>query len=82
MLVKAKWNVKDSSGWHSAGEVFDTKDELGEAVEKLEAPRRQRSEPKPEEENPVKEPEKEPEQKKTEPGKAPARQAQRRKNSK
>ena len=80
MLVKAKWNVKDSSGWHRAGEVFDTKEELGEAVELLEAPRRQKTEPK--EEVPVKEPEKAPEQKKTETGKAPARQTQRRKNSK
>lgn len=37
MLVKAKWNVKDASGWHSAGDVFDTKADLGDAVEVLEA---------------------------------------------
>ena len=72
MLVKAKWNVKDSSGWHGAGEVFDTNDALGNAVELLEAPRR----PKLPEE-PAKEPEK-----KTEPEKAPAKTTTRRKSSK
>ncbi len=82
MLVKAKWNVKDSSGWHRAGEVFDTNDALGNAVELLEAPRRVKAPEKKPEEEPVKEPEKVPEQKKTESGKAPARQTQRRKNSK
>ena len=40
MLVKAKWNVKDATGWHSAGEVFDTENNLGDAVEVLEAPRK------------------------------------------
>ena len=35
MLVKAKWNVKDGAGWHSAGEVFETNDELGDCVEVL-----------------------------------------------
>ena len=35
MLVKAKWHVADASGWHSAGEVFDTKEDLGNAVEVL-----------------------------------------------
>lgn len=33
MLVKAKWNVKDGNGWHKAGEVFETKEDLGDAVE-------------------------------------------------
>lgn len=39
MLVKAKWNVKDASGWHDAGDVFETSDDLGDAVEVLDAPR-------------------------------------------
>ena len=38
MLVKAKWNVKDASGWHSAGEVFQTESNLGGAVEVLDEP--------------------------------------------
>lgn len=33
MLVKAKWNVKDSTGWHRTGEVFQTESDLGDAVE-------------------------------------------------
>ena len=41
MLVKAKWNVKDSTGWHKCGEVFDTVEDLGDAVEVLEMPKRQ-----------------------------------------
>ena len=81
MLVKAKWNVKDASGWHSAGEVFNTNDALGDAVEIIEAPRRPKMPEKKPEEAPVKEPEKVTEQK-TEPEKAPARQTTRRKNSK
>lgn len=36
MLVKAKWNVKDAAGWHSAGEVFHTDADLGDAVEVIE----------------------------------------------
>ena len=58
MLVKAKWNVKDSSGWHNAGDVFETELDLGDAVEVLKSPKE--AEPKPESE-PVKaeEPEKE-----------------------
>ena len=52
MLVKAKCNVKDSSGWHKAGEVFRTDSNLGDAVEVLEAPKK--AEPKKEE--PVKAP--------------------------
>ena len=36
MLVKAKWNVKDSGGWHKAGDVFNTEADLGDAVEALE----------------------------------------------
>lgn len=39
MLVKAKWNVRDAEGWHSAGEVWDAKGDLGDAVEVLEAPK-------------------------------------------
>ena len=38
MLVKAKWNVKDASGWHAAGEVFNTEKDFGDAVEVLDAP--------------------------------------------
>lgn len=82
MLVKAKWNVKDSSGWHSAGEVFDTNDALGNAVELLEAPRRVKAPEKKLEEQPAKDSEKEPEQKKTETEKAPVKTTTRRKNSK
>ena len=36
MLVKAKWNVKDAEGWHKAGEVWDSKEDLGDCVEVLE----------------------------------------------
>ena len=64
MLVKAKWNVKDSSGWHSAGEVFNTNDNLGDAVEALEKPKKQ--EPA---KAPVKEPETAPETVEAEPEK-------------
>lgn len=38
MLVKAKWNVKDADGWHKTGEVWDAREDLGECVERLEAP--------------------------------------------
>ncbi len=58
MKVKAKWNVKDGNGWHSAGEVFETESDLGDAVVVLDAPKKpapvKEPEPKPE---PVKEPE-------------------------
>ena len=37
MKVKAKWSVKDATGWHDAGEVFETESDLGDAVEVLEA---------------------------------------------
>jgi len=66
MLVKAKWNVKDAAGWHKAGEVFETSDNLGEAVILVGEPRKPViKEPKdvPAEEpeaEPVKEPEAEP----------------------
>lgn len=35
MLVRAKHNVKDASGWHLAGEVFETTASslIGDAVE-------------------------------------------------
>ena len=39
MLVKAKWSVKDASGWHNAGEVFTTEQDMGDAVEVLDAPK-------------------------------------------
>ena len=37
MKVKAKWNVKDAMGWHPGGEIFETNEDLGDAVEVLEA---------------------------------------------
>ena len=40
MLVKAKWNVKDAAGWHSAGDVFNTESDLGNAVEVLDTPKK------------------------------------------
>lgn len=45
MLVKAKWNVRDASGWHKAGEVFNTDADLGDAVEVLDAPKKARQKP-------------------------------------
>ena len=45
MLVKAKWNVKDASGWHKAGEVFNTDADLGDAVEVLNAPKKAEQKP-------------------------------------
>ena len=67
MKVKAKWNVKDGSGWHSAGEVFETESDLCDAVEILDAPKKQESAKKAEpekEEKPAEKPaEKEPEAK-------------------
>ena len=80
MRVRAKWNVKDGSGWHSAGEVFETTSDLGDAVEVLDAPKH--AEPVPVKQEPVKE--REPEAA-AEPEKAPAetkpRSASRRKKS-
>ena len=46
--------MKDATGWHDAGEVFETESELGDAVEVLEAPKEKRPKKEPE---PVKEPE-------------------------
>lgn len=69
MLVKAKWNVKDSAGWHRSGEVFNTKEDLGDAVEVLDVLKRQTPAKVPEvpkqdpvDSEPAKEPEKAPEQ--------------------
>ena len=39
MRVKAKGNVRDASGWHRVGEVFITDEDLGDAVEVLDAPK-------------------------------------------
>ena len=59
MLVKAKWNVKGSDGWHMAGEVFSTEEDFGAAVEVLDAPKK--AEPKAAEPKaPVKQPEQAP----------------------
>lgn len=55
MLVKAKWNVKDTSGWHISGDVFQTEDDLGDAVECLEKPA-VKEQPKPVKEAPKAEP--------------------------
>lgn len=55
MKVRAKWSVKDATGWHDAGEVFETEADLGNAVEVLEeakkpkAAKKAEPEPKPEE---------------------------------
>ena len=58
MKVKAKWNVKDGNGWHSAGEVFETESNLCDAVEILDAPKKQAPAKKAEpEKETVKEPE-------------------------
>ena len=67
MLVKAKWSVKDGTGWHHAGEVFNTESDLGDAVEVLETPRK----PAPKKAE-VKEPEKVAEAPAAEPEKAEA----------
>ena len=78
MLVKAKWNVKDAAGWHSVGEIFETSNNLGNAVEVIEPEKPKRQAPKME---PVETVEAEP---KVEPKKeaTSSRSASRRKNSK
>ena len=35
MKVKARHNVQDRNGWHLPGTVFETEEDLGEAVEIL-----------------------------------------------
>lgn len=55
MLVKAKWNVKDSAGWHVAGEVFNTEADLGDAVEVIEGKKTEPVAEKPEKEESAKE---------------------------
>ena len=76
MLVKAKWNVKDSNGWHEPGEVFQTEDDLHDNVIVLEA-----AKPEPVQE-PAKEPETEPKaEPEAEPTKAEAPKTARRKRS-
>lgn len=35
MKVRARQNVRDASGWHLTGQVFETDADLGEAVEVL-----------------------------------------------
>lgn len=40
MKVRAKWNIKGSDGWHLAGEVFETMEDFGNAVEVLDAPKK------------------------------------------
>ena len=73
MLVKAKWNVKDSNGWHEPGEVFQTEDDLHDNVIVLEAAKQPEPEPEP-----AAEPKAEPE---AEPAKAEAPKTSRRKRS-
>lgn len=66
MLVKAKCNVKDSSGWHVAGDIFETEADFGDNVEVLlEAEKHEHT-------GPAMEPEKEPE-KESAKTKAPSR---------
>lgn len=66
MLVKAKWNVKDSAGWHSAGDVFNTDEDLGDAVEALETAQQPvPAEPDTPVQESAQEPEKEPEKPRT-----------------
>ncbi len=88
MKVRAKWSIKDASGWHDAGEVFDTESDLGNAVEVLDAPKKpapvKKAEPEPEpkaEPEPKSDPEEKPE---ADPVKEPAkpRSTTRRKASK
>ena len=58
MLVKAKWSVKDATGWHDAGAVFQTESDLGDAVEVLDVPKRQTTKAQEvKKQEPVKEPE-------------------------
>lgn len=47
MLVKAKWSVKGSDGWHMSGDVFHTNEDFGDAVEVLDAPAVRKEEPEP-----------------------------------
>ena len=66
-MVKALRNVRDANGWHLTGSVFETKEDLGDAVQVLSVPKK--AEPKPEPE-PVQDtaeaaPETEPEKPKT-----------------
>ena len=49
MKVRARWNVKDASGWHAVGEVFETEADLGSAVEVLEEAKPEAKPEKPEE---------------------------------
>ena len=58
MKVRAKHNVRDINGWHLTGQVFDTDEDLGDAVEVLDAPK---AAPAVKQEAPKEEPEKVPE---------------------
>lgn len=65
MLVKALCTIHDGNGWHNAGEIFETEDDLGDAVEAVKDETVEpETEPEPEDE-PEKEPEKEPRPKST-----------------
>ena len=49
MKVRAKWNVRDAAGWHVTGAVFETDEDMGDAVEVMEGPKRRAvKEPEPE----------------------------------
>ena len=39
MKVVARQNVRDASGWHLKGQVFETEENLGAAVEVLDGPK-------------------------------------------
>ena len=77
MRVKAKWSVKDATGWHDAGQVFETESDLGDAVEVLDAPKKQPAgKPEAKKQEPVKEPEPETTAETKEPEKEPEKAAE------
>jgi len=53
MKVKARRNVRDANGWHVKGEVFETEQNLGDAVEVLSATKTAAKQEKPKAKEPV-----------------------------
>ena len=49
MKVVARQNVRDASGWHLKGQVFETEEDLGAAVDVLDGqkPEQRKAEPEP-----------------------------------
>lgn len=77
MRVRAKWSVKDATGWHDAGDVFETESDLGDAVTVLDAPKKQHAKaPEVRKKEPVKEPEPETKAETAEPEKEPEKAAE------